>query len=75
MLKVHNFQNNKHKLGYAYLLTPSGIAAKTALTARFLQRKMEEYTLLKAEIESLRQEQPATSLAPRSINKEFGVSK
>ena len=57
LLKVQNFQSSKHKLGYAYLLTPTGIAAKTALTARFLQRKMQEYALLQAEIESLKQEQ------------------
>ena len=56
LLKVQNFQNNQHKLAYAYLLTPAGMAAKTALTGRFLRRKMEEYELLKAEIEALQQE-------------------
>ena len=56
LLKVQNFQNNQHKLAYAYLLTPAGMAAKTALTGRFLKRKMEEYELLKAEIEALQQE-------------------
>jgi len=33
------------------LLTPMGMAAKTALTARFLRRKLVEYEALKAEIE------------------------
>lgn len=56
MLKVQNFQNSKRKLAYAYLLTPAGMAEKAALTRRFLARKMQEYELLKAEIESLRQE-------------------
>ena len=56
LLKVQNFQNNQHKLAYAYLLTPAGMAAKTALTGRFLKRKMEEYELLKAEIDALQQE-------------------
>ncbi len=59
MLKMHNFQSNKRKLAYAYLLTPQGIAEKAALTGRFLQRKMDEYVVLKAEIESLKQEQKA----------------
>lgn len=56
LLKMQNFQNSKRKLAYAYLLTPTGIAEKTALTGRFLKRKMDEYELLKAEIESLQQE-------------------
>jgi hypothetical protein len=41
---------------WIYLLTPSGIAEKAALTKRFLKRKMEEYDALKAEIEQLKQE-------------------
>ncbi len=56
VLKIHNFQSSKRKVAYAYLLTPSGIAEKAALTGRFLKRKMEEYEILKAEIESLQQE-------------------
>lgn len=56
LLKVHNFQSNKRKLAYAYFLTPAGIAEKTALARRFLKRKIEEYELLRAEIEALRQE-------------------
>ena len=54
-VKIHNFQSSKRKLAYAYLLTPVGIAQKAALTGRFLKRKMEEYALLKVEIESLQQ--------------------
>ena len=56
LLKMQNFQNNKRKLAYAYLLTPTGIAEKTSLTGRFLKRKVDEYELLKAEIASLQQE-------------------
>ncbi len=55
-VKLENFQRNPNKLGYLYLLTPKGLAAKTQLTARFLRRKMEEYETLKAEIEDLRVE-------------------
>ena len=56
MLKMHNFQSSKRKLAYAYLLTPQGITEKASLTGRFLQRKMDEYAVLKAEIDSLKQE-------------------
>ena len=52
-LKLENFQRNPNKLGYLYLLTPTGIAAKTQLTTRFLKRKLIEYENLKAEIEAL----------------------
>ena len=50
-VKLENFQNNPKKLGYLYLLTPMGMAAKTRLTARFLRRKLAEYEVLKIEIE------------------------
>ena len=55
-LKLENFQNNPNKLGYLYLLTPMGMAAKTALTARFLKRKLAEYEALEVEIEQLKGE-------------------
>jgi EPS-associated MarR family transcriptional regulator len=54
-VKMQNFQNSKNKFKYVYLLTPQGIAEKVALTSRFLERKMQEYEILKAEIESLHQ--------------------
>lgn len=50
LLKMRNFQEAKDKRRYVYLLTPKGIAEKTALTGRFLARKMREYEALKAEI-------------------------
>ncbi len=53
-VKVHNFSESKNKFGYVYLLTPSGIAEKASLTGRFLQRKLLEYEVMRAEIESLR---------------------
>ena len=55
-VKFENFQNNPNKFGYLYLLTPMGIAAKTQLTARFLQRKVAEYEALRAEIHQLQAE-------------------
>jgi EPS-associated MarR family transcriptional regulator len=55
-VKMQNFQNSKNKFKYVYLLTPQGIAERVALTSRFLDRKMQEYESLKAEIESLHQD-------------------
>ena len=55
-VKAGNFSRNPHKLGYAYLLTPSGIEAKAQLTRAFLARKMREYDRLAAEIEALKGE-------------------
>ncbi len=55
-VKLENFQNNPRKLGYAYILTPEGMAQKMALTGRFLQRKLQEYEAIKREIEVLKAE-------------------
>ena len=55
-VKMQNFQNSKNKFKYVYLLTPQGIAKKVSLTSRFLERKMQEYEALRAEIESLHQD-------------------
>ena len=54
MVKMKNFANAKNKFGYVYVLTPTGMAEKAAITHRFLQRKMDEYEALKAEIEALK---------------------
>ena len=56
LLKMQNFKSSKKKAAYAYLLTPTGLAEKAALTRRFLIRTTQEYELLKAEIELLKQE-------------------
>jgi EPS-associated MarR family transcriptional regulator len=61
LVKLGNFQHSQHKFKYAYLLTPTGIAEKTALTSRFLKRKMAEYEALKAEIDVLKLELPNES--------------
>lgn len=55
-VKMQNFSQSKNKFGYVYILTPTGLAQKAALTGRFLKRKMEEYEALKAEIETLKHE-------------------
>jgi EPS-associated MarR family transcriptional regulator len=55
-IKVTNFKNSKNKIAYMYLLTPRGIEEKAGLTARFLQRKLQEHAALTAEIEQIRVE-------------------
>ncbi len=54
LVKMKNFANSKNKFGYVYILTPSGISEKTAMTQRFLRRKIMEYEALRWEIEDLR---------------------
>ena len=49
-IKLKNFQNNKNKINYAYILTPRGISIKTKLTVNFMKRKMKEYDELAKEL-------------------------
>ena len=58
-VKIQNFRNSSNKRGYAYLLTPEGVAAKAELTRHFLARKMEEYDALRLEIERLQADSEA----------------
>ena len=53
-VKMQNFNKAENKLKFVYLLTPRGIKEKSSLTYRFLERKMQEYETLKAEIETLK---------------------
>ena len=55
-VKLDNFQKSNNKWGYAYLLTPVGIAEKAAITAQFLLRKQREYNELRQEIAQLQRE-------------------
>ena len=52
-IKLENFSASKHKIGYLYLLTPSGVLRKSILTKNFLNRKINEFNKLKKEIEEL----------------------
>jgi len=56
LIKLTNFTHNQNKIGYAYLLTPSGIEEKSRLTFSFLKRKIVEYEILKKEINALKLE-------------------
>ena len=56
LIKLGNFTAAADRRRYAYVLTRKGIAEKSALTKRFLVRKMAEYEALRAEIEAVRAE-------------------
>ena len=53
LVKVRNFTQSSNKLGYAYLITPQGIAEKTQLTQGFITRKLAERAALEAEIREI----------------------
>ncbi len=55
-VKLKNFQNSENKLGYAYLLTPEGATQKAMIAKRFWVRKLQEYEVLKQELQSLSDE-------------------
>jgi EPS-associated MarR family transcriptional regulator len=63
LVKLSNFAHSKHHLGYAYLLTPAGIAHKASITGRFIKRKMAEYEALQQEIALLQAEMPAEPIS------------
>ena len=56
LVKAQNFKRSPNKMGYAYFLTPTGMAEKTLLTAKFIKRKMTEYEALRVEINELERE-------------------
>jgi hypothetical protein len=56
LIKVGNFKRSGNKLGYAYLLTPSGVKEKVVITKKFLAAKEREYERLKYEINNLKKE-------------------
>ena len=72
LLKATNFKNSQNKLAYMYLLTPSGIEEKSAITAQFLKIKMQEYANLEAEILALRLE--ANQLNKAQLNLGLTIS-
>ena len=55
-VKVNNFRRSDNKLGYAYVLTPYGLTQRILQSKHFLERKIQEYEQLKAEIASLEAE-------------------
>ena len=55
-VKADNFRKSGAKVAYLYVLTPKGIAEKSSLATAFLGRKLEEYEVLRQEIEALKGE-------------------
>jgi EPS-associated MarR family transcriptional regulator len=55
-VKAQNFRRSDSKLGYLYVLTPSGVSQRLRLTHAFLARKEAEYKMLQGEIKALRSE-------------------
>ena len=55
-VKADNFRKSGNKVAYLYVLTPKGVAEKASLATAFLGRKLEEYEVLKQEIEALKGE-------------------
>ena len=55
-VKASNFRKSGSKTAYLYLLTPKGVAEKASLATAFLGRKLEEYEVLRLEIEALKGE-------------------
>lgn len=60
-VKAANFKNSQNKAAYMYLLTPRGLEEKASFAVRFLQVKMREHEMLRAEIEQIRREAEAQS--------------
>lgn len=55
-VKADNFRKSDRKSANLYVLTPRGVAEKASLATAFLGRKLEEYEVLKREIEALKSE-------------------
>ena len=56
LIRAKRFKNSKNKIAYMYILTPAGIKSKMQLSRDFLKRKLDEYEMLKMEIEELKRE-------------------
>ena len=61
-VKMENFRRSDTKLKkIAYILTPSGISERIAMTTSYLERKRVEYDALRAEIEAIEREAGSAS--------------
>ncbi|MCC6544185.1 MAG: MarR family EPS-associated transcriptional regulator [Nitrospirae bacterium] len=56
LIRAKRFKNSKNKIAYMYILTPAGIKSKVQLSRDFLKRKLDEYEMLKMEIEELKRD-------------------
>lgn len=67
LVKLGNFRKNPRKGQYAYILTPKGIREKSLLTHNFIERKREEFEVLRSEIKALEEEAGLTAEAMPSL--------
>ena len=70
-VKLENFKNNQRKGQYVYLLTPKGMREKSLLTHSFIERKRQEFEVLRAEIKAIEEEAGLAveaTQSPRSSN-------
>ena len=65
LVKARNFRNSDNKRAYLYVLTPKGIEEKSRISVSFLKRKMDEFEVLRREIEELQREVQANGLDGR----------
>ena len=54
-VKMESFATSEKKRNYIYLLTPTGINTKLALTEKFIVRKQAEYKHLQQQLEETQQ--------------------
>lgn len=52
LVKIESFKKKNNKMKYIqYVITPKGISERTKLTLNFMKRKMDEYDILKKELQ------------------------
>jgi len=75
LVKLGNFRKNPRKGQYAYILTPKGIREKSLLTHNFIERKREEFEVLRSEIKALEEEAGHIAEAMQSLRggKQWGI--
>ena len=56
LLMASHFRNSQNKMAHAYLVTPTGLAEKAAMTRGYLNRKLQEYEALRKEIRQIKAE-------------------
>jgi EPS-associated MarR family transcriptional regulator len=56
IIKAKKLKNHPDKIRWQYILTPEGIIEKVRITKDYMNRRLKEFELLKAEIEELEKE-------------------
>jgi len=56
IIKAKKLKNNPDKIRWQYILTSEGIKEKVRITKCYMERRLREFEILKAEIEELEKE-------------------